>query len=119
MSEVIIYIHAKCSTCRKAMAWLNKSGVEVSPIDILTSPPTLDEMRRIQRLSGLPVRKLFNTSGRAYRDGGWSDRLPELTDEDALSALCQNGRLIKRPLLVGPNFALAGFKASVYGVHLR
>jgi arsenate reductase len=108
------YQYPRCSTCRKAQKWLDDHGVDVDAIDIVRSPPSRAQLEKARKLSGLGVSKLFNTSGQAYREGGYSARLKTMTDKQALSELASNGKLIKRPLLVGDGFALVGFKAEQY-----
>jgi arsenate reductase len=109
-----VYAYAKCSTCRKALAFLKGRSVQVETIDIVTEPPSKTELQRIQKLAGVPVKKLFNTSGQSYRDGRFGEKLPSLTDAQAFEALAADGKLIKRPLLVGKDFALVGFDERAY-----
>lgn len=109
-----VFQYAKCGTCRKALGWLTRRGVPFDAIDIVTQPPSLDELRRVLRESGLPVKKLFNTSGVSYRSGGYAERLPQMTDAEALEALAADGKLIKRPLVLGPGVAVVGFQESDY-----
>jgi arsenate reductase len=110
-----VYAYAKCSTCRKALAFLQARDVAVETVDIVTTPPSKAELLRIQKLAGVPVKKLFNTSGQSYRDGRFGERLPSMSDAQAFEALAADGKLIKRPLLVGKDFALVGFDAGAYG----
>ncbi len=74
-----IYQYPKCSTCRKALKWLDQQGIELKSIDIVESPPTLAELKRAYKLSGLPINKLFNTSGASYRDGGFKQKLQTMS----------------------------------------
>jgi arsenate reductase len=104
-----IYQYANCSTCKQALAWLKAKGVEVESIDLVANPLTDAELRRVQKLAGVPVKKLFNVAGQAYRDGDFKTRLPTMTDTAALTALASDGKLVKRPILLGDNFALVGF----------
>jgi arsenate reductase (glutaredoxin) len=113
------YQYSKCSTCRKALAFLGKQGVEYDSVDIVTNPPSKAELARVMKLSGLPIKKLFNTSGQSYRDGRFGERLPSMTESEALDALARDGKLIKRPLLVGKDFALVGFDESAYRSRFR
>jgi len=109
-----VYQYPKCSTCRKALSFLGQQEVEYEPIDIVKSPPSKAELLRVLKLSGLPWKKLFNTSGQSYREGGFGERLPGMSEKEALDALASDGKLIKRPLLVGPDFALVGFDEAAY-----
>lgn len=109
-----VWHYAGCSTCRRALAWLDARGVAYEPLPIVDRPPTTQQLARALRLAGLPLKKLFNTSGQSYRAGGWSARLAEVSDRDALAALAADGKLIKRPLLLGADFALVGFDEAAY-----
>jgi arsenate reductase (glutaredoxin) len=109
-----VYQYAKCSTCRKALAFLGRHGVEFESRDIVGTPPSKAELARTLSLSGLPVKKLFNTSGQSYRDGGFGERLPTMTESQALDALAKDGKLIKRPLVLGGDYALVGFDEAAY-----
>jgi arsenate reductase (glutaredoxin) len=80
----------------------------------VVAPPSVTELRKIWKLSGLPIAKLFNTSGESYRNGGYAARLKTFSDDEALTALSRDGKLIKRPLVVGTDFALVGFNESAY-----
>lgn len=114
MSRPVAYIYAKCSTCRKALAWLEEHGQGVETIDIVSSPPSAEALARIAELAGVPHQKLFNVSGASYREGQYATRLRTMSPEQAFAALARDGKLIKRPLLVGTNFAIVGFDVSVY-----
>src|SRR5688572_4426847 len=107
--KVRVYQYPKCSTCRKALAFLDRNGVEYESIDIVLKPPSKRELERALGLAGVPVKKLFNTSGQSYREGNFGERLPTLSVPQALEALAADGKLIKRPLLFGDGFALIGF----------
>jgi arsenate reductase (glutaredoxin) len=109
-----VYAYAKCSTCRKALAFLKGRSVPLDTVDIVTAPPSKAELQRIQKLAGVPVKKLFNTSGQSYREGGFGARLGTMTDAQAFDALARDGKLIKRPLVVAGDFALVGFDEQAY-----
>jgi arsenate reductase len=98
-----VYQYPNCSTCKKALKWLDAKGVAYTSIDITKSPPSAAVLAKL----GIPVKKLFNVSGVSYREGGWKDK--QVTDAQAYAALAKDGKLIKRPLLIGDGFALAGF----------
>ena len=114
-----VYQYTKCSTCRKALAFLAKRGVKHETIDIVTKPPSKTELRRALEQSGLPIKKLFNTSGESYRKGRFGERLATMTEAEALDALAKDGKLIKRPVVLGGDFALVGFDESAYGARFR
>ena len=103
-----------CDTCRKARRWLSERGMEVDLVHIVDDPPGIELLRDLWQRSGRPVRKLFNTSGRSYRAGGYKDRLPSMSDEEALAELAADGKLIKRPLLDAGDRVLVGFADDAY-----
>ena len=109
-----VYQYSKCSTCRKALAYFARRGIEIDSVDIVTKPPSKAELSRALKLTGFPVKKLFNTSGQSYRDGNFGDRLPELSESEALDALTKDGKLVKRPLVLGEDYALVGFDEGAY-----
>jgi arsenate reductase len=114
-----VYHYKNCSTCRKALAFLDREGIDYQPVDIVTRPPSLAELKQVLKLTGLPIKKLFNTSGQSYREGKFGERLPTLSDSEALQALAKDGKLIKRPLVLEKTFALVGFDEAAYRERLR
>ena len=108
-----VYQYSKCSTCRKALKWLDARGVKYDSVDIVTAPPKKAELARALK-SGLPLKKLFNTSGQSYREGGWSDKLGKVTEAQALDALAGDGKLIKRPFILSGDAVLVGFDEAAY-----
>lgn len=114
MPTVTVYHYPACSTCKKALKWLDAHGIEHERMHIVESPPTVAVLREALKQSGLPIGKLFNTSGVSYREGGFKDRLPGMSEAEALAALAADGKLIKRPLLLGDGFALVGFREAEY-----
>ena len=101
----------KCSTCKKAKAWLDEHGVEYIDRDIVLDNPTADELATWIARSGLPVRRFFNSSGMKCRELGLKARLDAgMTDQECYELLATDGMLVKRPLLIGEDFALPGFK---------
>lgn len=114
MAKIEVYHYPGCSTCKKALKWLDAHGIEHTRIHIVDSPPTVATLRKAQRQSGKPLAKLFNTSGQSYRGGDFKTRLPTMTDDEAFDALAADGKLIKRPLLLTKDFALIGFKEAEY-----
>jgi arsenate reductase len=103
-----------CDTCRKARRWLSDHGVEHDLVHIVDEPPDRETLRDLWRRSGLPLPKLFNTSGQSYREGGFKDRVKSMTEDEALAALAADGKLIKRPLVSHPGGALVGFKTDTW-----
>lgn len=110
--RIEVFHYPKCSTCRKALKWLDEQGIEHTRVDIVEHPPSVAKLERALQLAGVELRKLFNTSGQSYRGGGWKDKLATISKADALAALAADGKLIKRPLLLGPELALIGFNAD-------
>ena len=114
-----VYQYPKCSTCRNALRWLTAQGVKYESIDIVASPPSLSVLESVLSKSGLPVAKLFNTSGQSYREGNYKERLKSASEAEALAELAKDGKLIKRPLLVSKRVVLVGFDPEVYANNLK
>ena len=106
--------YPKCSTCQKAKALLDGYNAVYDTRDIKTDNPSYDELKAWLELSGLPVKKFFNTSGQLYRSLGLKDKLPSMSEDECLELLATDGMLVKRPLLVDEQRALVGFKDSVW-----
>lgn len=113
-----VYQYPKCSTCRNALRWLDAHGIEYESVDITQTPPSSQELKRVLATSGVPLAKLFNTSGQSYREGNYKERLRTMSESDALDALARDGKLIKRPLVLGTGFVLLGFAAEAYEAQL-
>ena len=109
-----LYWYAGCSTCKNALSWLRAEGVEVKLVDLKAEPPSAETLRNLWSRSGHPIRKFFNTSGQSYRGGGFSARLPTMSDDDALDALAGDGMLIKRPILDAGERVFVGFREKSY-----
>jgi len=114
MARIRVYHYPQCSTCKKALKWLAVHHVQVELIDIVLHPPSKAELLDVLKSAGIPLKKLFNTSGVSYREGGFGERLKTLTEADALDALAKDGKLIKRPLLLGKGVQLVGFDEAAY-----
>ncbi|MBQ2819918.1 MAG: arsenate reductase family protein [Clostridia bacterium] len=102
--------YLRCTTCQKAQKWLDENQIQYELRHIKEQNPTKEELRQWAALSGVPLRKLFNTSGLLYKELGLKDKLPTMTDEQMLDLLASDGMLVKRPLLVSDDFTLIGFK---------
>lgn len=101
-----------CSTCQKAKKWLDEHGVVYDARNIKEENPTQEELRSWYQRSGLPLKRFFNTSGLAYKSLGLKDKLPAMSEEDQLALLASDGMLVKRPLAIGEDFVLVGFKVA-------
>ena len=107
---MLFVCYPKCTTCQKARKWLEEQGVDVTIRDIKLENPSAEELRTWWTVSGLPLKKFFNTSGLQYKALGLKDKLPTMTEEEQLALLSSDGMLVKRPILVGEDFILVGFK---------
>ena len=99
-----------CSTCQKAKKWLDARGIAHEDRHIKEHNPTYEELKAWYEMSGLPLKRFFNTSGLVYKSLGLKDKLPTMTEEEQLRLLATDGMLVKRPLVVGENFVLTGFR---------
>lgn len=104
--------YPKCTTCQKAAKWLDDNKIQYELRDIKTDNPTLEELSVWYKASGLPLKKFFNTSGLLYKSLELKTKLPDMSEEEMLSLLATDGMLVKRPLLIGDDFILIGFKES-------
>ena len=102
--------YPKCTTCRRAKKWLLDHNVAFQARDIKEESPSSDELATWQGLSGLPLRKFFNTSGMKYRELNLKEKLDAMADKEMLALLASDGMLVKRPILIGSDFILVGFK---------
>ena len=107
-----VLCYAKCSTCKKALKWLDEQGVSYDLRDIKTENPTEAELREWHAKSGLPLKRFFNTSGLQYRALELKDRLPAMPESEQLRLLASDGMLVKRPLLVDGDTVLPGFRQA-------
>ena len=101
-----------CSTCKKAKKWLDEHGVAYEARDIKQDNPTQEELRAWQARSGLPLKRFFNTSGQLYRSLQLKEKLPAMPEAEQLALLAGDGMLVKRPLAVGEDFVLVGFREA-------
>ncbi|MCB0359437.1 MAG: arsenate reductase family protein [Bdellovibrionales bacterium] len=105
-----LYVHPRCTTCKKALAFLEKQKISVEPIDITVTPPNKRELKQMLGAYGGDIRRLFNTSGMQYREFGLKDRLDTMSEAEALELLRQNGMLVRRPFLLLESGGLVGFR---------
>ena len=104
--------YPKCTTCQKAKKWLDDNKIEYELRDIKEDNPSLEELSSWYKMSGLPLKKFFNTSGLLYKSMELKDKLPNMSEEEQLKLLASDGMLVKRPLVIGEDFVLVGFKDS-------
>lgn len=104
--------YPKCTTCKRAKAFLDAKGAEYTDRHIKEENPTFDELKEWIDKSGLDIKRFFNTSGILYREMGLKDKLDDMSDDEKLKLLSSDGMLVKRPLLIGDDFVLVGFKES-------
>jgi arsenate reductase len=109
-----VFQYPKCSTCRKALKWLTERGIAHDQTDLVATPPNLTTLRDLHKRSGLPIARLFNTSGESYRAGNYKAKLAKMTDTEALTALAADGKLIKRPIVDTGTHVLVGFQEEAY-----
>lgn len=108
----IFICYPKCSTCKKARAWLEAHQISFEERDIKTQNPTEEELRFWHQKSGLPLKRFFNTSGQLYRSMELSKKLPDMGEEEQFSLLASDGMMVKRPILVCEDRVLVGFKEA-------
>ena len=102
--------YPKCTTCKRAQKWLDDNKIEYAFRDIKQTPPTIEELTVWYQTSGLPLKRFFNTSGLIYKSLDLKNKLPQMTEREMVELLSTDGMLVKRPLLIGDDFVLVGFK---------
>lgn len=107
---ILFLEYPKCSTCQKAKKWLLENEVEFEKRHIVEENPSEEELKVWYKKSGLPLKRFFNTSGMKYKELKLKDKLPDMTKEEQFKLLASDGMLVKRPIIVGDNFVLIGFK---------
>ena len=105
-----VWEYKNCGTCRKALKYLDSKGADYQRAPIREQPPSATELRQMLKQRGGEIRQLFNTSGVDYRAMNLKDKLPAMSEDEAITLLASNGNLIKRPFVLGPEIALVGFK---------
>ena len=108
---MLIFIeYPKCTTCKRAKAWLDEAGIEYTDRNIKDENPTIDELREWYTKSGLPLKRFFNTSGMLYKQMSLKDKLPQMSEEEQLELLSTDGMLVKRPIIINDDTILVGFR---------
>ena len=111
--------YPKCSTCKKAKKWLDEQGISYEDRHIIEDNPTVEELKDWHERSGLPLKRFFNTSGMLYKQMDLKEKLPQMTEDEQLKLLATNGMLVKRPLVVGEDFVLTGFREKEWEEKIR
>ena len=116
---MLFICYSKCSTCQKARKWLEEHSIEYNERNIVEENPTFDELKEWYGVSGLPLKKFFNTSGVLYKEMRLKDKLPEMSEEEQLRLLATNGMLVKRPLVIDGDTVVVGFKEAEWAEKLK
>ena len=111
--------YPKCTTCQRAKKWLDDNKIDYELRDIKLDNPTLEELTEWYNKSGLPINKFFNTSGLLYKSLDLKNKLPEMSEDEMLELLATDGMIVKRPLLIGDDFVLVGFKEAEWEISLN
>lgn len=115
----MLFIHyPKCSTCQKAKKWLDDNNIEYTERNIKEENPTAEELKAWYDKSGLPLKKFFNTSGLIYKSMNLKDKLPDMSEKEQLALLSSDGMLVKRPVIIGDNVVLTGFREKEWAEKL-
>lgn len=109
---MLFVCYPKCGTCKKAEKYLQDKGVDFNKRDIKEDKPTLDELKAWYKMSGLPLKRFYNTSGNLYKALGLKDKIASMTEDEQLELLATDGMLVKRPIVVTEQFVLVGFKET-------
>ena len=115
---MVFICYPKCSTCKKAREFLLARGLEFTERDIKLQNPGEEELREWHARSGLPLRRFFNTSGLQYKALALKDKLPGMSEDEQFALLATDGMLVKRPILVGEDFVLVGFREAEWAARL-
>ncbi|MBN2527258.1 MAG: arsenate reductase family protein [Deltaproteobacteria bacterium] len=107
-----VYCYSGCGTCKKALKYLEAKGIAYKALPIRETPPSIAELKKMLQHQNGELKKLFNTSSKDYRDGGYKDKMTMMSESEAIEILHTNGNLIKRPFVLGSDFGLVGFKAD-------
>ena len=116
---MLVLVYRKCSTCIKALNWLEENNIEFEERPMKEENPTYEELKAWHQMSGMSLKRFFNTSGLLYKDMGLKDKLPQMSEDEQLQLLATNGMLVKRPLVVGEDYVLAGFKEKEWEERMK
>ena len=109
-----VYCYSGCGTCKKALKYLDGRGISYTLLPIRETPPSIAELKTMLKHLGGDIKKLFNTSSKDYRDGGFKTKISEMTEAEVFTVLTANGNLVKRPFLLGQGFGTVGFKEELW-----
>lgn len=110
--KTTVLCYKKCTTCQKALKWLDENKIEYEERPMKEENPTFEELTAWYQKSGLPLKRFFNTSGNLYKELQLKDKLSSMSEEEQLKLLATDGMLVKRPLLVTENYVCPGFKEA-------
>ena len=116
---MLVLVYRKCSTCQIALKWLEEHKIFFEERAIVEENPTYEELKEWYERSGMPLKKFFNTSGMLYKQMDLKEKLPQMTEDEQLKLLATNGMLVKRPLVVGEDFVLTGFREKEWEEKIR
>ncbi len=114
-----VYCYEKCTTCKKALKWLDDNNIEYDLIDIKGDHPDIKTLKAAHKKSGQPLKKFFNTSGQIYRSMELTKKLPDMPEEEQFKLLASDGMLVKRPLVIADDYVLLGFKEDEWSSCMR
>ena len=114
-----VYCYPRCTTCKKAVKWLDENKVEYEYLHIVEKTPSKEEIKKYYEESALPLKRFFNTSGNVYKEMNLKEKLAEMTEDEQFELLASNGMVLKRPFFVGKDFVLVGFKEDEWTEKLK
>ena len=114
-----LYCYPRRTTCKKAVKWLEENGINYEYKHIVEETPSKEDIKKYYKESGLPLKRFFNTSGNVYKELNLKEKLAEMSEDEQFELLASNGMVLKRPLLVGKDFVLVGFKEAEWAEKLK
>ena len=114
-----VYCYPRCTTCKKAVKWLEENGIDYEYKHIVEETPSKEDIKKYYKESGLPLKRFFNISGNVYKELNLKEKLAEMSEDEQFELLASNGMVLKRPLLVGKDFVLVGFKEAEWVEKLK
>lgn len=114
----LVLVYRKCTTCQKALKWLEENKIEYEERPIKEENPTAEELKEWYQKSGLPLKRFFNTSGNLYKELQLKDKLADMSEEEQIKLLATDGMLVKRPLLITDTYVCPGFKEADWKAHI-